>query len=298
MEKEFDAFISHSSNDKMYFVRPLANSLLEYGAKLWYDEFSLKAGTSLSRSIEKGLSNSKYGIVILSKSFFEKRWTEYELRALNSFEIENPEVIIPVWYKVNESDVRQFSPYLADKLAIVFTDKSTIDEISIQILEVIREDIFEQIHQKKAWQELIAKAEVKVLEKGEYSKLKIGPILHKELPINLVIRIRLIRSVLFEVYPHSMQYWMEGFQRDAHPDDEIYYWEKIATMYKESIDVLKITSIDKKKEILSLILGRTSGLKIEDINLTKLYPRDISAIELIISYPIPPFDIKDKKFGQ
>ena len=171
MKKKYDAFISHSSNDKTYFVRPLANTLLNYGAKIWFDEFSLKAGMSLSRSIEKGLADSTFGIVILSKSFFEKKWTEFELRALNSFEIDSPGVIIPVWYNVTEKEVREFSPYLADKLAIVYTDKSTIDEIAIQILEVIREDIFEKIHQKKAWQEIIANAEVKKLEKGEYSNL-------------------------------------------------------------------------------------------------------------------------------
>ncbi|MGN6399734.1 MAG: toll/interleukin-1 receptor domain-containing protein [Flavisolibacter sp.] len=50
--KQFDAFISHASEDKRYFVRPLAQKLQEYGSKIWYDEFSLKPGVSLSRSIE------------------------------------------------------------------------------------------------------------------------------------------------------------------------------------------------------------------------------------------------------
>lgn len=47
--KNKDLFISHSSEDKDDFVRPLANLLNEYGLKVWYDEFELKIGTSLSR---------------------------------------------------------------------------------------------------------------------------------------------------------------------------------------------------------------------------------------------------------
>ena len=41
---EWDAFISHATEDKDRFVRPLAHALTALGAKVWYDEFSLKLG--------------------------------------------------------------------------------------------------------------------------------------------------------------------------------------------------------------------------------------------------------------
>ena len=66
----YDAFISHASEDKQEFVRPLAETLTELGLKIWYDEFELKVGDSLRGSIDRGLVNSKYGIVVLSKNFF------------------------------------------------------------------------------------------------------------------------------------------------------------------------------------------------------------------------------------
>ncbi len=58
---EYDLFISHASEDKEEFVRPLAETLENMGVKVWYDEFTLKVGDSLRRSIDNGLVKSKYG---------------------------------------------------------------------------------------------------------------------------------------------------------------------------------------------------------------------------------------------
>ena len=66
--EQFEAFISHASEDKE-FVRPLALELKRLGIKIWYDEFSLHIGDSLSGSIDRGLLLSDYGIVIVSKKF-------------------------------------------------------------------------------------------------------------------------------------------------------------------------------------------------------------------------------------
>ena len=65
---QHDVFVSHASEDKEAFVAPLAKILSQLGLKVWYDEFSLKLGDSLSRSIDKGLSESTFGIVVLKTS--------------------------------------------------------------------------------------------------------------------------------------------------------------------------------------------------------------------------------------
>jgi hypothetical protein len=74
--QNWDAFISHASEDKERFVRPLARALKNLGVEIWYDEFSLKLGDSLSRSIDKGLAQSRYDIVVLSEAFMTKSWPE------------------------------------------------------------------------------------------------------------------------------------------------------------------------------------------------------------------------------
>jgi hypothetical protein len=139
--KKWDAFISHASEDKERLVRPLAIALESLGVSIWYDEFSLTPGDSLSRSIDKGLVNSKYGIVVISHNFIVKPWPEYELRGLVAREIEEDKVIIPIWLGVTRKDVISFSPTLADKIAIT-TDNLNAEEISIQVLRVVRPDIY------------------------------------------------------------------------------------------------------------------------------------------------------------
>ena len=119
MPKEWDAFISHASEDKDDFVRPLAQALAQLGVNAWYDEFTLEVGDSLSRSIDKGLAGSRYGIVVISPSFIQKKWPERELRGLVAREIEEEQkVILPVWLGVTKQDVLDFSPPLADTIAI------------------------------------------------------------------------------------------------------------------------------------------------------------------------------------
>ena len=70
----YDVVICHESEDKSGFVRPLAEALRDSHVEVWYDEFSLRVGDSLRQSIERGLAQSRFGIVVLSPNFFAKRW--------------------------------------------------------------------------------------------------------------------------------------------------------------------------------------------------------------------------------
>jgi len=136
---EYDVFISHASEDKEEFVGPLAEALQKAGYKVWFDEFTLKVGDSLRRSIDNGLKNSRFGIVILSNAFFAKNWTQYELNGLVTREMEGHKVILPIWHMVSKDQVLSYSPSLADKKAIN-SSLSTIDEIVTQLAEVLDEE--------------------------------------------------------------------------------------------------------------------------------------------------------------
>ncbi|MGA2506916.1 MAG: toll/interleukin-1 receptor domain-containing protein [Chitinispirillaceae bacterium] len=115
----FDLFISHASEDKEAIARPLAQKLIESGLSVWYDEFSLSFGDSLSESIDKGLNQSDYGLVILSHNFFAKNWPKRELAGLVSREtIEGDKIILPVWHNLTAHEVLSYSPTLADRKAL------------------------------------------------------------------------------------------------------------------------------------------------------------------------------------
>jgi hypothetical protein len=134
--KLHDVFISHASEDKQDIARPLSDALSNLGCDVWYDEFQLKLGDSLRRSIDKGLANSRFGVVILSPSFFAKNWPQYELDGLVQREMAGGKVILPIWHKVSKNEVLSYSPSLADKLAMS-TAQYTIEELAESINEVL-----------------------------------------------------------------------------------------------------------------------------------------------------------------
>jgi hypothetical protein len=135
----WDVFISHASEDKNDVARPLAQKLGEQGIKVWFDEMTLKLGDSLRQSIDKGLAESRFGVVILSPGFFAKSWTQYELDGLVTRELASGKTILPVWHRVTQQDVMRFSPSLANKLA-VSTDQG-LDHVVRQIMDVVRPDV-------------------------------------------------------------------------------------------------------------------------------------------------------------
>ena len=138
--KEYDFFISHASEDKDGIVRELAVALQAEGIKVWYDEFILKIGDSLRKSIDKGLVNSLYGIVIISPDFIKKNWTEYELNGMIAKEMNGHKVVLPIWHKVTKNEVINYSPSLADKLALN-TSIHTIKEIVTSLKELLNDTV-------------------------------------------------------------------------------------------------------------------------------------------------------------
>ncbi len=137
-EKQYNFFISHASEDKDSFVSPLAEKLIEEGYRIWYDEMSLNVGDSLVENISNGIKKSTYGIVILSKNFFKKKWTKKELNVLLNKEIiSESNLILPVWLDVGLDEVFDFSPFLVDKLAIPASAEK-IDDVVLRLGKKIK----------------------------------------------------------------------------------------------------------------------------------------------------------------
>lgn len=114
------AFISHDSRDKTEVAGPIALGLQKMMCPVWYDEFSLRIGAHLRESIERGLKDAKKCILVLSRNFLSNNgWTKTEFNSIFTREIlEQSSVVLPVWYKVTSKDVYEYSPSLADRVAI------------------------------------------------------------------------------------------------------------------------------------------------------------------------------------
>ncbi|MCY4020084.1 MAG: DUF1883 domain-containing protein [Chloroflexi bacterium] len=133
---QYDVFISYASEDKQDVVTPLAEALRAGGLSVWYDEFELRIGDSLRRNIDRGIAVSRFGIVVLSKAFFGKGWTNYELDGLVTKSVDGEQDLLPIWHSITKDEVVSYSPSLADKLARN-TTMQTVEEIAEEIIEVV-----------------------------------------------------------------------------------------------------------------------------------------------------------------
>lgn len=131
----WDVFISHASEDKEDFVRPLSKGLTARGLRVWLDEVNLTVGDSLNRNIEAALSQSRFGVVVISPSFLRKEWPRKELDGLTAREHAGGKIILPVWHGVKFEDVQRFSPMLADRLAV--NSNRGVDHVVDELLRAV-----------------------------------------------------------------------------------------------------------------------------------------------------------------
>ena len=138
-QQEWDVFLSYASEDRESVARPLAAILRDFGLRVWYDEIELLVGDSLRREIDGGLKRCRFGVVILSESFFGKHYPESELSGLDQREQDGGKVVLPVWHGVDVADVRRHSPRLADRVALKWQDG--IESVVTGLLKVIAPDL-------------------------------------------------------------------------------------------------------------------------------------------------------------
>ena len=140
----WDVFISHASEDKPY-VEPLAKALEAAGVSVWYDKTSIGWGDDIRTSIDNGLLNCDYGVVVFSKAFLgKKKWTEYEVSALFGLETVDRKRILPIWHEVTYEDVLKYSPALAQRLAKSSADDCNDDIVNSVLLMLGRPKIATQ----------------------------------------------------------------------------------------------------------------------------------------------------------
>ena len=162
-----DFFICHASEDKEEFVRDLAESLIKNGANIFYDEYSIKLGDSLTDTINKGIKISKSAILVLSQYFFEKSWTQAELQAIfHKARVSNYKILI-IYHNITNEEVTEQYPLLADIKGI----NSKVD------LSKIIEELFKAIDKKPTLTYIVtdlSKGEKKAIGTGVSVMLRFG----------------------------------------------------------------------------------------------------------------------------
>lgn len=254
-EKKYDVFISHASEDKDAIVRPLATVLEKLSVRVWYDEFSLKLGDSLTASIDLGLKESKYGLVILSKAFLCKKWPEYEYRSLMTREIDGERVILPLWYDVTKEDVKDFSLYLADIKALPVS-REQFKFLIPAILRVVLPDIWREMRMQGILRKAVAE--------GTPAVAKISEIVRATERQSNLTKQQLIRSkaVFYGIGRHlnqSFDKYVYEYELDLVPERELQTWEIMNACYLEMIERHSNASEREKKDFFRVLFAFSLG---------------------------------------
>ena len=257
-----DAFISHSSQDKRLFVRPLIECLEEYGARVWYDEYSISVGDSLSAAIDKGLTAARMGVVVISPSFIDTAkksgWTHYELRGIVSNSIgASGRRIVPVWLDVSLEDVRSWSPSMADLMAIDAGSKS-VEEVGLEIMRVIAPERAGGLARLRALATFQATGAQTTMDPSSLIK---SPALERRVPGHVPLRAMLVTEVLGDTgysFSGDTEGFLENLSRDLHHEREMRVWEAIAVSY---VSTSKVYDLDerKRKVLLNFLLRASMG---------------------------------------
>ena len=262
--KKYDIFISHASEDKDSLVRPLAMILERLSVRVWYDEFSLKLGDSLTTSIDIGLQESRFGLLVLSKSFLGKNWPDYEYRSLLTRQIDGDKVILPLWYGVTKEDVKKYSLYLADIKAVSIT-KDNYKAVIALILRVVRPDI---------WQEMRMRGVLrKVVVEGTPGVTKLSAIKKETKKQSKLSPQQYIRSkaVYYGIGRHLKQTFdehVEQYELDVVPERELQTWEIMNACYLEMLERhVNATDRDREDYFKVLIALSVGWSEVKDVQL-------------------------------
>lgn len=129
-----DFFISHASEDKEW-VRKLVEELVRKNCSVWFDEYELRVGDSLVGKINEGISNSSYGVVVLSQAFFKKKWTLMELDTFISY-MGPGKKVLPIWLDIDQQFLEQASPLMI-RIVAIRAFETTIANIANQLMSVL-----------------------------------------------------------------------------------------------------------------------------------------------------------------
>lgn len=81
-----------------------------------------------------------------------------------------------------------------------------------------------------------------------------------KLSTGFVARIKVIKSLVDEVYPKSMEDWLQGFELDLKAEREIALWECMAFTYAAFVENRSHLSTEARQEVLNVTLDCSLGV--------------------------------------
>lgn len=130
-----DVFLCHAWDDRQGAAKELHDQLESRGVRVWFSEKDVGLGVPLLRAIDKGLANSRIGIVLVTPALLRRLPTEgiadKELSALLA-----GERLVPVVHNTTFEALRDVSPLLASRSGLSTAEEPMAD-VAAKLAELV-----------------------------------------------------------------------------------------------------------------------------------------------------------------
>ena len=131
-----DVFLCHEWDDRQGSAKELHELLVAAGVKVWFSEKDLGLGVPMMRAIDKGLANSKIGLVLVTPALLERLPREESVsdKELSALLARNQ--LIPIVHNTTYDALRNVSPMLASRSGLD-TSEDTLEVVAKKIAELV-----------------------------------------------------------------------------------------------------------------------------------------------------------------
>jgi len=130
-----DVFLCHAWGDRREAAKELHDLLEAAGVKVWFSEKDLGLGVPMMRAIDKGLANSRIGLVLVTPAMLERLPKESVAdKELSTLLASNQ--LIPIVHDTSYEALRNVSPMLASRTGLD-TSEDSMKVVAEKIAELV-----------------------------------------------------------------------------------------------------------------------------------------------------------------
>ena len=130
-----DVFLCHAWDDRQGAAKELHELLVAAGVKVWFSEKDLGLGVPMMRAIDKGLANSRIGLVLVTPALLarlpKESVADKELSALLA-----GNQLVPIVHNTTYEALRNVSPLLASRSGLD-TEEDSMAVVAAKIAELV-----------------------------------------------------------------------------------------------------------------------------------------------------------------
>jgi len=130
-----DVFLCHAWDDRQGAAKQLHDLLEAAGVRVWFSEKDLGLGVPMMRAIDKGLANSKVGLVLVTPALLARLPKESVAdKELSTLLAGNR--LVPIVHNTTYEALRDVSPMLASRTGLD-TAEDSMSEVAAKIAELV-----------------------------------------------------------------------------------------------------------------------------------------------------------------